>query len=309
MWSAEAPANIALIKCIGRYALNIPCNKSLSFTIDRFKSRVELEIIDSDHDEFEPLESLGYLSLNMPESGIQKFLNHLSFLKKTFNCKACFLVKSANNFPNDTGITSSASSFAALTLCAVQAFCEIQQSNMPSISDISKLSRIGSGSSCRSFFKPWAVWAGEGAQNINFPYQNLRYRLALLETTPKKVSSSTAQVEALTSLLFNGRPERATQRFKEFVAAMHEQDWHKAYITAWQEFCDMHALFATACSPFWYITSDTLEILNKIHDFWIQHKDGPIVTIGAGPNIHFLWREDQEDLLDEFYGECEFVLM
>lgn len=309
MWSTEAPANIAFIKCIGRYALNIPCNKSLSFTVDRFRSRVELEIIDSNYDEFEPLESIGYLSLNMPEHGIQKFLKHLSFLKKTFDCNEHFLVKSANNFPNDTGITSSASSFAALTISAVKAFCELQHKDMPSIADLSKLSRVGSGSSCRSFFKPWAVWDGEGAQSIDFPYHDLHYQLALLEMQPKKVSSSIAQIESLTSLLFNGRPERAAQRFADFVTAMKEKDWQKAYISAWQEFCDMHALFCTSREPFWYITADSLAILNKIHDFWQTHKDGPIVTIGAGPNIHFLWREDQDELLDEFYGECEFVLM
>ena len=71
----------------------------------------------------------------------------------------------------------------------------------------------------------------------------------------------------------------------------------------------MHALFYTAKEPFWYFTTDTLKFLNKIRDFWILHNDGPIATVGAGPNIHFLWRDDQDDLLEEFYGECEFVLM
>lgn len=309
MWSAEAPSNIALIKYMGKHDKNVPFNKSLSYTIDRFNSRVEMEIIDSDKDKFEPLDNVGYLKLEIPEAGMQRFINHLIFLKREFNCRTNFLIRSGNNFPNDTGIASSASSFAALTMCAVKAICEIQHIDLPDIYQITNLSRMGSGSSCRSFFSPWAVGEEEGAFAIDLPYKNLHHRLALIESAPKKVSSSQAHNEVLTSLLFDGRPERALRRFNELVAAMQAMDWHKIFVISWQEFQDMHALFNTSRNPFGYMTSATLEILAKVMAFWDLHKDGPVVTVDAGPNIHFLWRDDQSDLLEEFYDNCEFVLM
>ena len=309
MWFAEAPSNIALIKYMGKHGVNLPCNKSLSYTIDRFTSRVELEIIDGKDDKFAPLEMVGHLGLNISEFGVQKFLKHLAYLKLVFGCGYKFLVKSANNFPNDTGIASSASSFAALTMCAIQAFCDIQKTDMPSASEMSKLSREGSGSSCRSFFRPWAVWDNDRAYAIDLPMSNLKHRLALIDSSPKKVSSSAAHAEVRSSLLFNGRAERAERRFSDLVKAIEEQDWHKMFVISWQEFFDMHAMFYTSRSPFWYMTPETMNILQKVQQYWDEHKDGPVVTVDAGPNIHFLWRQDQDDMLDDFFENCEFVLM
>lgn len=309
MWSAEAPSNIALIKYMGKHDSNIPYNKSLSYTIDRFNSRVEMDIIDDTSDKFEVLERVGYLNLSIPESGKEKFLRHLAYLKQLFNCKENFLVKSANNYPNDTGIASSASSFAALTMCAVKAICEIQKVAMPDMLTISQMSRVGSGSSCRSFFRPWAMWDGDGASKIDFPYTDLRHRLALIDTAPKKIPSTVAHNEVLSSLLFDGRPERANRRFDELTKAMEAMDWHKIFVICWQEFFDMHALFYTSQNPFGYLLPDTLDILAKVDTFWKKHNDGPVVTIDAGPNIHFLWRSDQDELLSEFYDNSEFVLV
>lgn len=81
------------------------------------------------------------------------------------------------------------------------------------------------------------------------------------------------------------------------------------FVISWQEFFDMHAMFYTSRSPFWYMTPETMNILQKVQQYWDEHKDGPVVTVDAGPNIHFLWRQDQDDMLDDFFENCEFVLM
>ncbi len=309
MWFAESPSNIAIIKYMGKYALNIPGNKSLSYTINRFKSRVELELIEGKEDKFTPLENIGYLDLQISNEGVQRFLSHLHYLKNVFACKENFIVKSANNFPNDTGIASSASSFAALTTCALNAFCDILKIDMPNQQEMSRLSRFGSGSSCRSFFAPWAAWESEYAEEVNFPFQNIFHQIALVAMTPKIVPSSKAHIEVLRSLLYEGRASRAARRFNEFVLAMEAKDWEKGYIIAWQEFFDMHALFCTSSKPFWYMNSGTLCTLRHVSNFWDTHHDGPIVTVDAGPNVHFLWRDDQKELATEFADDFEFELM
>ena len=56
-WLAHAPANIALIKYMGKKdeSSNNPDNSSLSYTLNNLLSTVKLEKIDSAHDVWEPL--------------------------------------------------------------------------------------------------------------------------------------------------------------------------------------------------------------------------------------------------------------
>ena len=61
MWFAEAPSNIALIKYMGKDTGNIPSNSSLSFTLDKLISRVEISEIDGNEDKFQTLDMVGFL--------------------------------------------------------------------------------------------------------------------------------------------------------------------------------------------------------------------------------------------------------
>src|SRR5690606_1052562 len=99
-----------------------------------------------------------------------RFLNFLKNIKQVFNYDGHFIVKSGNNFPSDCGLASSASSFAALTKVAAKAICEIQEIPLPPTNQLAELSRLGSGSSCRSFFAPWSFWSHDVIQEINLPY-------------------------------------------------------------------------------------------------------------------------------------------
>jgi diphosphomevalonate decarboxylase len=58
----------------------------------------------------------------------------------------------------------------------------------------------------------------------------------------------------------------------------------------------MHALFETSSPSFGYIQSKTRLVLAEIEKFRKANGDGPIATIDAGPNVHLLWRKDQDEL-------------
>lgn len=309
MWFAEAPSNIALVKYMGKKGNNIPCNTSLSFTLDKLMSRVEMYEIDDEEDKFEPLEMVGFLRLDISRIAIERFKNHLKFLKNFFECNKNFLIKSGNNFPNDVGIASSASSFAALTKCVVNSMIDLKKIPPLSTQEMSKLSRIGSGSSCRSFFSPWAIWENEYAEQIDLPYNDLIHKLCLIDTSRKKISSGDAHIAVSSSLLFSDRPRRANLRVKQLIEASLSKDWEKMFEIVWADFYDMHAMFETCDKPFGYITPETLRILSLTRNVWEEYKDGPIVTVDAGPNVHLLWRRGQEDLISEFesFCDCEVV--
>lgn len=295
MWSAEAPANIALIKYMGKKERNIPCNASLSYSLNKFRTKVILELAENDI--FEN-------SLNLSEQAVNRFLNHLKYIKDITGCTSKFLIKSENNFPHSSGIASSASSFAALTLCAFKAICEIQKVPLLSLEEMSQISRIASGSSCRSFFSDWVMWEGNSIKTLKLP--PLLHNLILVDSSVKEKSSSEAHKLVRTSLFFLGRAERANLRLTNLISALTDNKWYDAYQICWEEFWDMHHLFETSNSSFRYMTSNTLQVLNYIQNFWKEHKDGPIATIDAGPNVHLLWRKNQKffkQIFTEFVAE------
>jgi len=295
-WSATAPANIALIKYMGKTdaANNIPTNASLSYTLDHLQTTVELELYPNLVDRWEPL-----LDLQLNEQAQQRFLQHLAYLKQYFGFNGHFIVRSANNFPHNAGIASSASSFAALTRCACLALSELTHKPLPYLSEQARLSAKGSGSSCRSFFQPWALWQGDSITGLNLPYSQLHHQVIIVEKHAKQVSSSEAHSRVNTSLLFVNRPQRAELRLTELVQSLEQQDWRRSFELVWQEFWDMHALFETSSPPFGYLNADTLKVLTYLRNLWQSANDGPIVTIDAGPNVHLLFRPDQLNLANQ----------
>ena len=82
-WLAQAPANIALIKYMGKKdsLTNIPDNASLSYTLNNLLSSVLLESYGGKEDFWEPLDTPGAEPFALSSSGQQRFLEHLQRIK------------------------------------------------------------------------------------------------------------------------------------------------------------------------------------------------------------------------------------
>jgi len=301
---ASAPSNIALIKYMGKVdtTSNRPTNSSLSFCLDKLRTFVRIrENANLQMDTWSSYQRVDLLPIQLSEKGMQKFLKHFDFLKKEFKIKGFFEIESANNFPADCGLASSASSFAALTLVTHNWAVEMSQGHLSAYrpKELARLSQKGSGSSCRSFFTPWALWHQEGAESITLPEQNLKHQVVLCDTQVKTVSSSEAHQRVLTSDLFQGRPQRAEERLRHLIQVMRAKDWAKTYEICWTEFWDMHVLFHTSRPAFMYMNENSQKILGVLLQLWTQTKDGPLVTMDAGSNIHLLYRADQQELYQQ----------
>ncbi len=297
-WQAECPSNIAWIKYMGKkdHEKNIPTNASISWTLNHLTTTVVLK--QASQDKWVPLDS--DFPFAMSDLGKEKYLNHLKRLKDYFSVSGGFEVASANNFPADCGIASSASSFAALTEVCCLAFSELSGKSI-SMEEKVRLSAIGSGSSCRSFMQGLVIWDGEGVRP--FPVDNLQlsHMVILVGQGAKEVSSSEAHRRVASSLLFANRVERSDQRLEKVKHDLSAMDWTSLYQTLWAEFWDMHVLFETSQPAFGYFLPGTITLLNKVRGFWESHGDGPLVTMDAGPNIHLLWRKDQKQLSLQFF--------
>lgn len=301
-WFAQAPANIALIKYMGKKdnTNNIPDNASLSYTLNNLLTSVMLESQAGKKDFWEPLEIPGAPPFALSTLAQERFLKHLARMKSYFNYSGSFVVRSSNNFPTSSGLASSASSFAALTKCAALALSELSSQPPLSIEKQAQLSMQGSGSSCRSFYSPWALWEENSVKAIELPYMQLQHQVIIISHDEKRVPSSEAHIRVKSSSHYETRSHRATENLKSLLSALKAKDWAKAYHICWLEFQDMHHLFATSNPPFSYITETATEALKSLQDLWNREGDGPIVTMDAGPNIHLLYRPDQAELALRF---------
>lgn len=304
----SAPSNIALIKYMGKIegTGNKPTNASLSYTLENLKTFVRLTELDGDLDQWKPLVREDLEKIDLSEKGQQRFIKHLQNLKEKWGVQKSFLVESANNFPSDCGLASSASSFAALTLAAAEMFQKLNPQPWGADKKVlSELSRQGSGSSCRSLFSPWALWKEEYAQPMNLPVQNLHHIVVVVEASKKEVSSSEAHKLVTTSPRFHGRPERAELRLVDLSQALQFNDWHMARQIVWDEFIDMHRLFETSQPAFSYMTEASRAVLEDCQKFWNKWQDGPLVTMDAGANVHMLFRNDQKKIFEEYREHFE----
>ena len=301
-WQSKAPANIALIKYMGKSntSTNTASTPSLSLTLDHLQTR--LEATESAEDSWEPLDGKDLLPQKLSDRGLQRFLSHWKALKRHFAIEGNYRIRSANNFPSDCGVASSASSFAGLTKLAFEVAKDRGNKNLQiSVSELASLSRLASGSSCHSFYTPWCLWNSDGVKEIELGFDKYIHQLIIVDASVKQVSSSEAHKRVETSPHYSGRKNRAEKRLKEVIVGLssdYRNSWSQIFNTVWDEFIDMHNLFHTSDPSFRYITKSTEQVLESLRSHWSHEGDGPLVTMDAGANIHLIYREDQSKLAE-----------
>ena len=164
----EAPSNIALIKYWGKSPVQIPMNPSISFTLKNCVTKTDIS--------FEPIKNTSKkVKFEFSYNGESKsdFNSKLEiFFERIINYQPFLInyylkINSVNNFPHSSGIASSASAMAALSACLI----DFENSHNPIVEKqkkISFLSRLGSGSACRSVSGPIMTWG----KNSKVPKSN-----------------------------------------------------------------------------------------------------------------------------------------
>jgi len=296
----QAPSNIAVIKYMGKKegSSNLPENPSLSLTLSSLASITEVTWAGPgqfDWDwrgasELQNFSGLRPLDLSTPEER-QKIQRHLERVAWALRPElreqglGHWRIRSGNRFPAGAGIASSASGFAALTLGVAAAL----SAETPDPGALSSLSRMGSGSSCRSMAGPWVAWQEESTCTLRTPSLVLADLVLVVDEGRKSVGSSQAHLRVKSSPLWSGRIEAALRRFRA-VREILESDtlssrWEEFSQLCFEEAMEMHELFHTSAEPFSYWTPQTREILK-----WLEsEKNLPVViTLDAGPNLHLL---------------------
>ena len=136
-------------------------------------------------------------------------------------------VESENNFPTGTGIASSASAFASLTLAACQAAgLDLDER------ELSRLARRGSGSASRSVPSSFVEWLPGEDDQTSYAYSiapphhwDLADCIAIVSQEHKPVGSQEGHTLAETSPLNAGRIDTAPVRIDICREAILKRDF------------------------------------------------------------------------------------
>ena len=154
----KAPSNIALVKYWGKKGNQIPINPSLSLPLTTSYTQTIIEFSPKQGKEQIIDFTLDGRKNPLFANKIQRFLKNICPYMP-FVTELDFKFISKNTFPHSSGIASSASGFAALSL----GLCTIEKniSDIP-IPDFSQkaslISRLGSGSASRSIYEDASLW-------------------------------------------------------------------------------------------------------------------------------------------------------
>ncbi|MEZ4809465.1 MAG: diphosphomevalonate decarboxylase [Allomuricauda sp.] len=322
----KAPSNIALVKYWGKRPVQIPANPSISFTLDACATNTSISYTKKAS--WDKKFSFDLLFEGKPKEDfkpkIQTFFERIEpyvpFLKDFH-----FTIETSNSFPHSSGIASSASGMAALSLCLM----DIEKKLDPTMEQAffnrkaSFLARLGSGSACRSIEGPLIQFGQHGnipgssdLFGIKYPFEvspifNTYHDTILLVHKGQKQVSSTVGHE-----LMHGHPY-AEKRFQQ---ALQNLDGLKPIFASGDlegfiqlvesEALILHAMMMTSMPYFILMKPDTLEIINKIWSYRESTKVPICFTLDAGANVHVLYPESVKEkaiqfIQDELVAHCE----
>lgn len=313
--SWQCPSNIAIVKYWGKTGDQIPCNSSLSITLSKSFTELDLELVEKKSTDAVELDYYFEGNKNEQfEDRVRKYLikqaDQFSFLKDyglKFNSK--------NSFPHSAGIASSASSFGAIALAlldAEQHFSDQKLSEAAFLKKASHLARLGSGSASRSMYGGYALWgnneevadsSNEYAIEITEVHENfkdMQDAILIVESEPKKVSSSVGHSLMNEHPYAKMRFEQANKRTVELLSVLKSGDYDKFIEIAESEALTLHAMMLTSKNYYMLFKAGTILAINKIMDFRKETNIPICFTLDAGPNVHVLYPGKYKEAVEEF---------
>lgn len=288
MSKAEATAhpNIAFIKYWGNrdHNLRIPSTGSISMNLRALQTNTIVEFISN-------LERDSLKINEIPQFGepLRRVVSFMDRIRKIAGINLYAEIVSHNNFPSGTGLASSASGFAALSLAASKAAgLDLTER------ELSRLARSGSGSASRSIPTGFVQWmAGNDdltsyAHSIAPPtYWDLVDCIAIISQNHKIIGSQEGHSRANTSPLQKFRVESAQERLNVCRQAILNRDFEAFAEVVELDSNLMHAVIFTSKPPTFYWMPATLDVMHNVMD--MRQRGIPVCyTIDAGPNIHVI---------------------
>lgn len=312
----KSPSNIALVKYWGKHGEQLPQNPSISFTLSECHTTTTLSYKQiqnkSEHINFTILLDGNPVPDFKPKVAtfFQRILQYVPFITDYE-----FIIETSNSFPHSSGIASSASGMSALALCLM----EMERALTPSMTShffkekASFLSRLGSGSACRSIEGPLTVWGKHteitnssdlygspflGTVHDNF--KNFQDTILLVDKGEKQVSSTVGHNLMHDHAYAKARFSQAHDNLSSLIQVFESGDLDAFIKIVESEALTLHAMMMTSHPYFILMKPNTLEIINHIWNFRSQTTSKLCFTLDAGANVHLLYPENEKEQVQEF---------
>lgn len=297
--TAVAPANIAFIKYWGQKnpKINLPFNNSISMNLSKC-----FTVTSCDFSPKYLKDEIFFEGKKIKENQefFIKIVKHLNQVRKLAKSNFKAKVISANSFPSDAGIASSAAGFAALTLAASQALgLNLTQK------ELSVLARLGSGSACRSIPDGFVEWKKGKNHKSSYArslapdsWWEISDIVAIVTNKKKKYSSSFGHLLAPTSPYFKKGLNLLPQRIKKVKKAIKNKNLELLGQIIEEEALDLHIIAMSSNPPLFYWEGKTLEIIKKVRE-WRKKGLPAYFTIDAGPSVHIICEQKYEKIINK----------
>lgn len=302
--TAVAPSNIAFIKYWGRKdeVLRLPENGSLSMNLSGLQTTTTVE--------FSPEYKNDLIEINGIKESKEgnRAIRHLDRVRELAHIPLFAKVVSKNNFPIGTGLSSSASGFAALTVAAsVAAGLRLSEK------DLSILARQGSGSACRSIPDGFVEWVDGDTSDTSYSkslyptnYWDLVDVVAVVSEGRKDVATSDGQKLIGSSPFFAVRKTHIAEKLELAKNLLFEKNFPKFGELIEAEALELHAIMLTSRPSLIYWTPGTLLIM-KLTKKWRREGIPVYFTINTGQDIHLICEKGTVGLVKDKLSEIPEV--
>lgn len=295
---ARAHSNIAFVKYWGNrdHRLRLPANASISMNLADLHTTTSVA--------WDSALSADTLTINgaaAADPALKRVRGHLDMLRARFDIRLFARVNSSNNFPMGTGIASSASAFAALTVAASAALgIEAEER------ELSALARLGSGSAARSIPAGFVEWLPGESHESSFArsfappeHWNLVDMIAIVSREHKRTGSSAGHQTADSSVLQRARIRSADERVGAVKAAILRRDFNQFADAVEEDSNLMHAVMMTSKPPLFYWEPLSLAIMKAVRQWRQADKLQVCYTLDAGPNVHCICDASDADSVEK----------
>lgn len=302
--TAEAPASIALIKYWGRKDdnLRLPINGSLAINLDGLITTTTVQFSPGYMDDVVTIDG------QREQGEVTRAIKHLDRIRKVAGFSYKAVVESRNNFPSSTGLSSSSSGFAALTVAGAQA-AGLKLNEQ----ELSILARQGSGSACRCIPPGFVEWLdGETSETSYavslYPPEHWKIAdiVAIVSTEKKDVSSSEGHQSATSSPFFQARQDRIRQKIQDLKLVLERRDFARFGDMVEAETLEFHAITMTSNPSLLYLLPNSIRLMRLVRK-WRREGLSVYFNLNTGQDVHLFCEEKDIEAVQQKLKELDFV--
>lgn len=302
----KSPSNIAFVKYWGKKGHQLPANPSLSMTLAQCTTHTKVSFTPADHLSVEL--SLGGKKEERFAEKIKNYLHSLTPMLPHLK-EVSVEVETSNTFPHGAGIASSASGLSAFALGLTDYLHHLSpQENF--FERASFLSRLASGSACRSVYGGFTTWgecelAGSSdlfatGFDVHQDFTHLQDTVLVVNDSEKEVSSRAGHDRMKEHGFAEARFVEAKKNFTLAVSALRTGDVELLGSILENEALQLHAMMMCSPESFLLMKPNTIAAIELIRDFRRETKLPLYFTLDAGPNLHLIYPDSYKNKISTF---------